>query len=56
MKNLAWTVEQNNEATIRAYLAAVRDGAQALAHKILYANPQIDWAPIQAKYETERKG
>lgn len=48
MRNEIWTSEQNNEATRKAYEIAVRDGAVNLAHNIVAANPQIDWAAVDA--------
>jgi len=49
MRNEKWTVEQNNEATARAYKSAIRDGAFNLAHNIKHANPQIDWAQVDTQ-------
>jgi hypothetical protein len=49
MRNKQWTTEQNDEATVRAYKIAVKDGAVNLAHNIVKANPQIDWSAIDAK-------
>lgn len=53
MRNEQWTIEQNNEATVRAYKIAVRDGAINLAHNIETSNPQIDWQAIRDKITTE---
>lgn len=53
MRNEQWTLERNNEATVKAYKIAVRDGAVNLAENIKVANPQIPWIEVDAVLNRE---
>lgn len=53
MRNEQWTIERNNEATVKAYKIAVRDGAVNLAENIKVANPQIPWIEVDAVLNRE---
>jgi len=38
--------DQQNEAIVREFKKAKHDGAQDLALRVVYANPQIDWVQV----------